>query len=89
MKVATKLSGIALATAAAALFVAAPVSTALADAGAASPEKCMGGNSCKGQSSCKTAHNACKGQNSCKGTGFIMATAADCAKAGGKIEISK
>jgi hypothetical protein len=84
MKIATKLSGIALATAAAAMFMAAPV--AFADDAGSAVGKCIGGNACKGQGSCKTAHNACKGQNSCKGTGFTEVNKDDCAKAGGKFE---
>jgi hypothetical protein len=87
MKTVTKMSGFAVATAAAALFLAAPM--AMADDTTASTGKCVGGNSCKGQSSCKTAANSCKGQNSCKGTGFTMATKADCAKAGGKMDAPK
>ncbi|MDE0855716.1 MAG: DUF692 domain-containing protein, partial [Nevskia sp.] len=88
MKVATKMSGkvsgLALATAAAAMFLAAPM--AYAGDTAASTGKCVGGNACKGQSACKGAKNSCKGQNSCKGEGFTMATKEDCAKAGGKMD---
>lgn len=87
MKLATKLSGIALATAAATMFLAAPIASA-DDAGAAAG-KCMGGNACKGQSACKTSSNACKGQNSCKGKGFAMMSKEDCAKAGGTFQAPK
>ena len=78
---AAKMSGLAVATAAAALFLAAPM--AMADDSGGAVGKCVGGNSCKGQSSCKGAKNSCKGQNSCKGAGWTSATKADCDKAGG------
>jgi len=87
MKVATKMSGIALATAAAAMFLAAPM--AFADDTTASTGKCVGGNACKKQSACKGANNSCKGQNSCKGKGFSMANAADCKAAGGTMAPAK
>jgi hypothetical protein len=76
-------SGLALATAAAALFATTVATTAqAADDGAV---KCAGINSCKGSSECKTAKNECKGHNSCKGQGWVTSkSAADCKKAGGK-----
>ena len=76
-------SGLALATAAAALFATTVATTAhAADDGAV---KCSGINSCKGSSECKTAKNECKGHNSCKGQGWVTAkSAAECKKAGGK-----
>jgi hypothetical protein len=64
------ISGIALAAAAAALFLAAPQTVSAADEGSAQG-RCLGANACKGQSACKSANNACKGQNACKGKGFI------------------
>lgn len=80
-----KISKLALATSAAALFstVAAPV---VADD--TKPKtatiKCQGANSCKGQSKCATAENACAGQNSCKGHGWIFTkTEAECTNKGG------
>lgn len=78
-------SGIAIATAAAALFAlgAAPLSAVAAEDGGV---KCVGGNSCKGSSECKTAKNECKGQNGCKGMGWTKTkTAEECTKAGGKV----
>ena len=78
-----KMTGAAIATAAALLFGALAL-----PASAANEAKvhCTGVNSCKGQSACKTATNACKGQNSCKGKGFLELTQAQCdaakAKAG-------
>ena len=81
-------SGIAMATAVAALFAlgAAPMTVSAADDGGV---KCVGGNSCKGSSECKTAKNECKGQNTCKGMGWTKTKTADeCTKAGGQVEKS-
>lgn len=79
----TKLSGVALAAAAASLFLAGCASSGGGDKMAAADSgtvkvKCYGANSCKGQAECKTAMNSCKGQNSCKGTGFMMMTEKAC-----------
>jgi hypothetical protein len=74
-----KSTTIALATAAAALFLA---STTLAAEGADKAEtKCEGVNACKGTSACKTADSACKGKNACKGKGFLMLTEKGCTDA--------
>jgi len=85
MKFAKTLNGVALATAAATLFLTAPV----ASAGKTSHAKlgeCAGVNSCKGHSSCKSANNACKGQNSCKGQGFVDLTKDQCDQVGGTFQ---
>jgi uncharacterized membrane protein len=83
------LSGVALAAAAATLFLAgcaseggAPAKSA--DSGAVTV-KCYGANSCKGQAECKTAMNACKGQNSCKGKGFVSLTEQACVDRLGRV----
>ncbi len=84
---AKKLTGIALATAAAGLFA-----TATVPAVAAKHEgsvMCQGINACKGKGECASATNACKGQNACKGKGFIMMSAKDCKAKGGKYEMPK
>lgn len=78
----TKLSGVALAAAAATLFIAGCASqsstpTQTADSGAVKV-KCYGANACKGQAECKTGMNSCKGQNSCKGHGFVSMTEKAC-----------
>ena len=80
--------GAILATAAAALFMAAPIAVnAGAHEGAAEPMgQCMGGNSCKGHSACKTANSSCKGQNACKGQGFTQTTKAECDEADGEFK---
>ncbi len=84
MNASKKLSGAAIAAAAAALFATGFTATAVA-----SPEeatvKCSGINACKGSSACATATNSCKGQNSCKGHGWIKASAKECKDKGGKV----
>ena len=78
-----RFSSVALATAAAMLFTAAPVLTAHADE---AKVKCQGANACKGKSACATAKNACAGQNACKGQGYVLLPKAECdaAKAAAK-----
>jgi hypothetical protein len=79
-----KISGVLLATAAAALFSTANIATA-ADETAPAQVKCSGVNACKGMTECATAANACKGQNSCKGSGWLHMSKADCDAKGGKV----
>ena len=73
----TTLSSVALAAAAASMFLAGCASSGdgsamkTADAGAVNV-KCYGANACKGQAECKTAMNDCKSHNACKGQGFVM-----------------
>jgi len=91
----SKLSGVALASAAATLLLAGcggKSDTAKTTPKAAAESatkvatiKCSGINSCKGTGACASATNACAGQNSCKGQGWIKATKADCDAKGGKI----
>ncbi len=91
-----KIIGLTLATAAAAAFMAAPITSTAHAAknvpcyginGCKGKNSCKGAhNSCKGKNSCKGAHNACKGQNSCKGHGVTMVKSKKaCFKAGGKL----
>ena len=79
-------SGVAIASAAAALFaMGASVSTQVQAAEEATV-KCAGINTCKGTSDCQTAKSECKGQNSCKGQGWVTkASAKECTDAGGKV----
>jgi hypothetical protein len=65
-----KLLGLAVATAAAAMFIAASPSIA-EDSGNLVKVKCYGANACKGHAECKTSMNSCKGANACKGQGFM------------------
>jgi len=74
-----KISSAALATAAALLFSAAPLSGVLA--ADAAKVKCEGVNACKGKSACATATSACAGQNACKGKGYLLLPKAECDKA--------
>jgi len=79
----TKISGLAIAAAAAAMFMSAPAAMAAKHEGKV---HCMGVNGCKGKSECKTASNSCKGQNGCKGQGFMSMSEKECATKGGKVE---
>jgi hypothetical protein len=72
----SKISGIAMATAAALLFSTAPLTAA--NAADAAKVKCEGANSCKGKSACHGATNGCQGQNSCKGKGYLLLSKAEC-----------
>ncbi|MEK7206336.1 MAG: hypothetical protein AAB134_00435 [Pseudomonadota bacterium] len=74
---ARKLTGLALATAAAGLFATAGIPAAYAGKEVAKAH-CDGVNSCKGQSACQTASSACKGQNSCKGKGWLLLSKEEC-----------
>jgi uncharacterized membrane protein len=81
MKETSRLTGVALAAAAASLFIAGCASqggsTQMADSGTVKV-KCYGANACKGQAECKTAANGCKGQNACKAQGYVMLTEQAC-----------
>ena len=85
MNTVKKLSGSAVATAAAALLMSGFTVPAQAEQGAEANVKCSGINSCKGTSACATANNACKGMNSCKGAGWIEVSKEECESKGGKI----
>jgi uncharacterized membrane protein len=79
-------TGVAIASAAAALFALGASVTTQAQAAEDGTVKCAGINSCKGSSDCQTATSACKGQNSCKGQGWVSKkTAAECKTAGGTV----
>lgn len=81
---AKKLSGAAVAAAAAALFMAGCASMSQPSDTQTAKVHCFGVNSCKGQSDCKSASNSCKGLNNCKGQGFKAMTQPECDAAGGK-----
>ncbi len=78
-----KFTTIALATAAAAMFSAAPITAvqASSDAGI----HCFGVNKCKGHNDCKTGSNACKGNASCKAKGFVTMSKHACEEIGGSV----
>jgi len=81
MSNASRLSGVAIAAAAATLFIAGcsnmTAATKTADSSTVKV-KCYGANACKGQAECKTEMNSCKGQNACKGQGFMSLTEKAC-----------
>jgi hypothetical protein len=87
MRKGTRITGAALATAVALLFVGNAVAADSSSSGAPSAQvKCVGGNACKGQSECKSAASSCKGTNACKGKGYVMTSSIkDCQTAGGKV----
>ena len=94
MSAVRKLSGTALAAAAAGLLLAGCAghgtmdkTDSMMEHGKAMEAKvhCAGINSCKGQTACKSASNECKGQNSCKGKGFLSLSKPDCAAKGGSV----
>lgn len=80
MMTSKRVTGLALAATAAALFATAPMT---ASAGESKEGHCMGVNACKGMSDCKTANNACEGKNACKGKGFVMMDEETCEQVGG------
>jgi hypothetical protein len=82
----TTLSGIAIAAAAAGLFITQTV----APVAAADEAKihCSGVNSCKGKSECASGKSSCKGQNSCKGQGWLPLDEKTCKGKGGVVEKS-
>jgi uncharacterized membrane protein len=90
MRKGTGITGAALATAVALMFVGSAFAADSSSSGsgaAASQVKCVGGNACKGQSACKSAASSCKGQNACKGKGYVMSdNEVACKKAGGTVE---
>jgi hypothetical protein len=87
MKISTKTSGAAIATAAAMLF--GTLTAVPASAADEATVKCEGVNSCKGKSACATAQNACAGQNSCKGHGYLALPKAECDAAKMKMDAEK
>lgn len=78
-----KLTGAAMAIAAAGMFATVPAS-AMSE-GTDSNVHCYGVNKCKGHNDCKTANNACKGHASCKGQGFVSMSNHACDEIGGKV----
>lgn len=83
MNSAKKVSGVALAAAAATLFAVAPMGNVST---AQETGKCYDVNACKGHSACATANTSCAGQNSCAGKGWVKKTKPDCEAAGGRFE---
>ena len=84
MNQAKKLSGVALASAAAALLLSG-VATSVSANEQPAQVKCSGINSCKGTGACGTADHACAGHNSCKGKGWVKVSAEECETKGGTV----
>ncbi|HEY9051515.1 MAG TPA: hypothetical protein VIQ03_08230 [Gammaproteobacteria bacterium] len=82
-----KFTTMALATAAAAFFTAAPMTAV--QAGSDANVHCFGVNKCKGHNDCKSASNACKGKASCKGQGFVAMSKHACEEIGGSVDKPK
>ncbi|MGB7933690.1 MAG: hypothetical protein WCH04_15990 [Gammaproteobacteria bacterium] len=80
-----KMTGLLLASTAAALFGAANITVAAEEAATSAEVKCMGINACKGTAECASANNSCKGHNSCKGQGWVHASKEDCDAKGGTV----
>lgn len=76
MNAVKRLTGVAIAAAAAGMFMTVGVGNAVA--AEKGKTMCEGVSACKGQGACKTATSACKGQNACKGHGALEMTEADC-----------
>ena len=88
-KIVPKMTGIALALAAAGLMAGCAGNQTNATSVSASSDTadlvhCYDVNKCKGQNDCKTANNACAGQASCKGTGFVAMPSGSCTNIGGE-----
>jgi uncharacterized membrane protein len=77
MSCTSRLTGAAIAAAAATLFIAGCAQQGSVTAGD-TQVKCYGANACKGQAECKTAMNSCKGKNACKGQGYVKLTETAC-----------
>ncbi len=82
-----KLSGVAMALAAASLLpgCASNGSNSGAAVETVNLVQCSGVNKCNGHNDCKTAKNSCAGHAACKGQGFVMMPAKACTDVGGKI----
>ncbi len=82
MNTAKKISGVALAAAAATMFAIAPMNASASEA----TGKCFNVNSCKGTGACAGSTHSCAGQNSCKGQGWVKKTQSECEGEGGTFE---
>lgn len=86
-----KMSGVALAIAAAAIAGCTTAGesqskASTAAAGSTDLVHCYDVNVCKGHNDCKTADNACGGHATCKGTGFVAMPSKACADVGGAVK---
>ena len=81
----TTTKGMALATAAALLFLSGAQPAQADEKAGGDQVRCAGINECKGHGSCHGAGNSCAGENSCKGKGVVKTSKDECAKKGGKV----
>jgi hypothetical protein len=86
-----KASGLAIASAAAALLLSGCGSNPAAEkpmgmmSKSEAKVKCSGINSCKGKGACGTAKHDCAGKNACKGQGWMQTSQSECDAKGGKV----
>lgn len=85
-----KASGVAIASAAAALLLSGcgnnpPADKAMGMSKSEAKVKCSGINSCKGKGACGTAKHDCAGKNACKGQGWMKTSKEECVTKGGKV----
>jgi uncharacterized membrane protein len=85
-----KLSGVAIAIAAAGLLAGCQSNGGASSASATSAKTdlahCYGVNACGGHNDCKGANNACAGKAACKGQGFVAIPAKACGDIGGTVK---
>lgn len=90
LKFAPKITGVALALAAAGLISGCETTGSSATATAAADTTdlvhCYGVNVCKGHNDCGTANNDCAGHASCKGNGFVAMPSKACGDVGGTVK---
>ena len=87
-KFAPKMTGVALALAAAGIISGCQSTsgtTPTASADTTDLVHCYGVNACKGHNDCGTAENSCAGKAACKGHGFVATTEKSCGDIGGKV----
>ena len=91
-KFSPKVTGVALALAAAGIIAGCQTATESAPTASASTNNtadlvhCYGVNVCKGHNDCGTAENSCGGKASCKGSGFVAMPSKACGDVGGTVK---
>ena len=91
-KFAPKVTGVALALAAAGIIAGCQTATESAPTASASTNNtadlvhCYGVNVCKGHNDCGTADNSCGGKASCKGSGFVAMPSKACGDVGDTVK---
>jgi len=90
-KFAPKMTGVALALAAAGIISGCQTPTETTQAAPAASNTtdlvhCYGVNVCKGHNDCGTADNSCGGKAACKGSGFVATPSKACGDIGGTVK---